>query len=108
MFHIILKRRQFIILTTTASVIIKDQEGTKTTSSITPTIVRDSRDNYIDPSRGSRNSATFTFAGLGGSNAFIKGLLDSAWYFPLGQTTFMFRGRFGYANGIFGKDTAAL
>ncbi|MFZ2196521.1 MAG: BamA/TamA family outer membrane protein, partial [Thermodesulfovibrionales bacterium] len=87
-----------------ASVIIKDQEGKKTTSSITPTIIRDSRDNYIDPTRGSRNSATFTFAGLGGSNAFIKGLLDSAWYFPLGQTTFMLRGRFGYANGIFGEE----
>lgn len=87
-----------------ASLIIKDQEGKNTTSSITPTINRDSRDNYIDPTRGSRNSATFTFAGLGGSNAFIKGLLDSAWYFPLGQTTFMLRGRFGYANGIFGKE----
>jgi outer membrane protein insertion porin family len=86
-----------------ASPIIKDQEGTKTTSSITPTIVRDSRDNYLDPSKGSRNSATFTFAGLGGNNAFIKGLLDSAWYFPLGETTFMFRGRLGYAKGIFGK-----
>ena len=86
-----------------ASVIVKDQEGTNTTSSITSTLVRDSRDNYLDPSRGSRNSVTATFAGLGGSNKFIKGVLDSAWYYPLGQTTFMVRGRFGYANGIFGK-----
>jgi len=86
-----------------ASKIILDQEGTKTTSSVTPSLVRDSRDNYLDPSRGSRNSATFTFAGLGGSNAFIKGVLDSAWYFPLGETAFMFRGRFGYAKGIFDK-----
>ncbi len=87
-----------------ASRVITDQEGTATTSSITPTVVRDSRDNYLDPSRGSRNSATFTFAGLGGSNAFIKGLLDSGWYFPLGETTVMLRGRFGYAHGIFGKE----
>lgn len=87
-----------------ASTIIQNQIGTKTTSSITPTLVRDSRDNYLDPSRGSRNSATVTFAGLGGSNAFIKGVLDSAWYFPLGETTFMFRGRFGYAKGIFNKE----
>ena len=87
-----------------ASPIIFDQEGTKTTSSVTHSIVRDSRDNYIDPTKGSRNAATFTFAGLGGSNAFIEGLLDSAWYFPLGETTaFMVRGRFGYANGILGK-----
>ena len=88
---------------TDASVVIQEQKGTNTTSSITPSLVRDSRDNYLDPSRGSRNSATFTFAGLGGSNKFIKGLLDSAWYFPLGETTIMLRGRFGYASGIFGK-----
>ncbi len=87
-----------------ASSLIRDQEGTSTTSSITPTLVRDSRNSYLDPSKGSRNSATFTFAGLGGSNAFIKGVLDSAWYFPLGETTFMFRGRFGYAKGIFKKE----
>jgi outer membrane protein insertion porin family len=67
-------------------------------------VVRDSRDNYLDPSRGSRNSATFTFAGLGGSNAFIKGLLDSGWFFPIGETTVMLRGRFGYGHGIYGKD----
>jgi outer membrane protein insertion porin family len=88
----------------TASTIIKDQEGTNTTSSITPSLVRDSRDNYLDPSRGSRNSATLTFAGLGGTNAFVKSVLDSAWYFPLGKTTLMLRGRFGYASGIFNKE----
>lgn len=86
------------------SSVITSQEGSATTSSITPTVVRDSRDNYLDPSRGSRNSATFTFAGLGGSNAFIKGVLDSGWYFPLGETTIMLRGRFGYGHGIFGKE----
>ncbi len=87
-----------------ASLIIRDQEGTKTTSSITPKFIRDSRDNYLDPSRGSRNVFSFTFAGIGGSNAFIKGTVDSGWYFPLGPTTFMVRGRFGYATGIFGEE----
>ena len=87
-----------------ASKVITDQEGTATTSSITPTVVRDNRDNYLDPSRGSRNSVSFNYAGLGGSNAFIKGLLDSGWYFPVGETTIMLRGRFGYARGIYGKE----
>jgi outer membrane protein insertion porin family len=87
-----------------ASTVIKDQEGTGTTSSITPTVVRDSRDNFLDTSKGSRSSATMTFAGLGGSNAFIKGVLDSAWFFPLGETTFMLRGRIGYITGLFGKE----
>ncbi len=87
-----------------ASPIVTDQAGTNTTSSITPSIVRDTRDNFLDPSRGSRSALSFTFAGLGGSNAFIKTEADSAWYFPLGPTTVMFRGRVGYATGIFNKE----
>lgn len=87
-----------------ASDFIKDQIGTRITSSITPSIVRDSRDNFIDPSRGSRNSLYVTFAGIGGTNAFIKGVADSAWFFPIGTTTVSLRGRFGYATGLFGKE----
>lgn len=87
-----------------ASVIVKDQKGTNTTSSITPFLVRDSRDNYLDPSRGSRNSIYLTYAGVGGTNKFVKGEVDSAWYFPLGKTTFMLRGRFGYGTGIWGRE----
>ena len=88
--------------------IIKDQVGTSTTSSITPSITRDSRDNYLDPSKGSRNSLYTTFAGLGGSNKFFKGEIDSAWYFPLGSTTALLRGRFGYAAGFGGKNSRSM
>jgi len=87
-----------------ASVIIVDQKGTKSTSSITPTITRDSRDNYLDPSRGSRNSLSLTYAGIGGDNYFIKTSADSAWYFPIGPTSVMLRGRLGYAKGLFDKE----
>lgn len=86
-----------------ASRIIKDQEGKKTTSSITPSLLRDSRDNYLDPSRGSRNSIYVTYAGLGGTNNFLKGEIDSAWYFPIGSTSVLLRGRYGYATGVGGK-----
>jgi outer membrane protein insertion porin family len=87
-----------------ASIVIREQEGTSTTSRITPFLVRDSRDNYLDPTRGSRNSIYFTYAGIGGSNKYVKSEIDSAWLFPLGKTTFMLRGRFGYATGIWGED----
>lgn len=97
------ERAEISDITVGASPIILDQEGTKTTSAITSTITRDSRDNYLDPSRGSRNSLSATFAGLGGDNSFIKGAVDSGWYFPLGPTAFMVRGRFGYAKGLFDK-----
>ena len=87
-----------------ASVVILDQQGTKSTSSITPTITRDTRDNYIDPSRGSRNSLSLTYAGIGGDNYFIKTSADSAWYFPIGLTSVMLRGRVGYSKGLFDKE----
>ena len=88
---------------TTDNPIILDQEGKRQTSSITPSLIRDSRDNYLDPTRGSRNSVYFTFAGLGGTNQFIRSEVDSAWYFPIGRTSIMLRGRVGYAEGIFSK-----
>lgn len=88
-----------------ASIYVKSQEGKRTTSSISPAIVRDTRDSYIDPMRGSRNSLQVTFAGLGGSNAFIKALIDSGWYFPIFDVTAIhLRGRVGYASGLFGKN----
>ncbi len=87
-----------------ASNIIKEQEGRKITSSITPSLTRDSRDSYIDTTRGSRNSVYLTYAGIGGNNNFVKSEIDSAWYFPVRSSTVMLRGRFGYATGIFGKD----
>jgi outer membrane protein insertion porin family len=86
-----------------ASIIVKDQEGKHTLSGITSSVVRDSRDNYIDPTRGSRNSLTLTITGLGGDYGYFKGLIDSGWYFPWGVTTFLLRGRFGYATEVFGK-----
>ena len=90
------------------SVVIKEQEGTKLTSSITPSLVRDTRDNYLDPSRGSRNSIYVKYAGIGGDNYFVKTGIDSAWYFPLrfplGNSTGMLRGRFGHVAGLFGNE----
>ncbi len=95
---------EILNVTEDASTIIKEQEGTWTTSSITPSLVRNTLDNYLDPSRGSRNSIYVTYAGIGGTNYFLKGEIDSAWYFPLKSTTFMLRGRFGYGVGLQGKE----
>jgi outer membrane protein insertion porin family len=88
-----------------ASSVIKDQEGEKLTSSVDLSVWRDSRDNYLDPTTGSKNGLYTTFAGIGGDNYFIKGLYDSLWYFPFKWgTVFSFRGRVGYATGFAGKS----
>ncbi len=88
-----------------ASSIIKDQEGEKLTSSVDVSVWRDSRDNYLDPTTGSKNGVYTTFAGIGGDNYFIKGLYDSLWYYPFRWgTVFSVRGRVGYATGLGGKS----
>ncbi|TAL26291.1 MAG: outer membrane protein assembly factor BamA, partial [Nitrospirae bacterium] len=86
-----------------ASSLIKSQEGSKTTSSITPGVSRDTRDNFLDPHTGSRNSVYVTYAGLGGDNNFVKANVESGWFFPIYETTFSLRGRYGYGSGVSGK-----
>jgi outer membrane protein insertion porin family len=83
-----------------ATELLEEQEGRSTTSSITPRIVWDSRDNRFDPTQGSLHSFEVQFAGLGGSNLFYKLLGSSTWHFPLpGKLTGFVRGRFGIGDG---------
>jgi len=68
-----------------AAQVIKDQEGQLVTSSLSSTLRRDSRDHHFLTTRGSDNSVTVDYAGgfLGGDAGFIKGEVNSSWYFPL-------------------------
>jgi outer membrane protein insertion porin family len=73
------------------------------TSSMTFSLTRDSRDFYLDPKRGSRNTMSLQYAGgpLGGDPEFFKTTGDSAWYFPaFWDTVIMLRGRVGYAGSL--------
>ncbi len=100
-----LEQAKIYNVSSSASSIVTDQEGTKVTSAISPAIARDTRDNFQDPTRGNRNSIGVSLAGLGGSNDYFKVVADSSWYYPLpGSTTFMVRGRIGYATGLFNKE----
>jgi outer membrane protein insertion porin family len=88
-----------------ASSLIREQEGERITSSISPAIWRDTRDSYLDPTTGSRYSFSSNIAGLGGDNYFYKLLFSSSWYIPSKwDTTISARGRIGYASGYNGKD----
>lgn len=76
------------------------------TNALTWSVARDSRDNYLDPKTGSRNSVSVEYAGglLGGDPNFDKTVCDSAWYFPaFWDTVFMVRGRFGYVETLIDK-----
>jgi len=77
-----------------------------TTSALTWSIGRDSRDYYLDPKTGSKNSVFVEYAGgiLAGDPNFVKSVADSAWYFPMfWDTVFMVRGRFGYVGSVIDK-----
>jgi len=57
--------------------------GTRNSSSFTTYLVRDTRDNIFDASRGSRSSISFQVSGgiLGGDNDFVKTFVSSSWFF---------------------------
>jgi len=77
--------------------------NTITTSALTASVTRDSRDFYLDPKTGSRNTMFVEYAGgpLGGDPHFVKSVADSAWYFPVfWDTVFMLRGRVGSVGSL--------
>ncbi len=81
-----------------ASLVIRDQEGQHTTSSLKFTLRRDSRDQNYGPTKGSENLVSFEWAGgpLGGSNGYYKAIATSAWYFNLWfKHVFMAHGKIG-------------
>lgn len=88
--------------------LICDQEklGRTSTSSVSMSLARDTRDFFFDPTQGSRHAISYEHAGtfLGGTNDYYKVILDSSRYFPLWwSTVFSIHGRLGYAQGLRGK-----
>ncbi|MFW5908467.1 MAG: outer membrane protein assembly factor BamA [Desulfosalsimonas sp.] len=59
------------------------QEGRYTESSVTTSIVYDSRDRAINPTEGSKHRLSFEYAGLGGDVGFTKTKAEAGRYFPL-------------------------
>jgi outer membrane protein insertion porin family len=89
-----------------ASEDLKKEAGTKLNSVLEFALVRDSRDNIFEPTRGSRNSMEFSFAGLGGDTEFYKFVAESAWFVPLPvfKLVWAVRGLFGMAEGYGGQE----
>jgi outer membrane protein insertion porin family len=91
----------------TASDFIKDQEGESTTSAISAILLQDTRNDFFLPSRGGRRSLFGQIAGgiLGGTNDFVKGLLQASWYFPLPLSlVYNLRGQAGAIEPYGGKE----
>ena len=94
-------------VSSTASYLIREMEGTSSTSSLTMGLTRNSTNRAWNADRGSINEISLEYAGgiLGGQNYFNKYFARSAWYFPfLWHTSFMVQGRWGYIKQRSGGD----
>lgn len=92
---------------TSTGTYITEQAGKNTLSSITASIVRDTRDSYLAPMSGSNNTVSTELAGgfFGGTRSFVKHLGNSSWFYPVfWDTSVMLHGAIGYAEGTEGKD----
>jgi outer membrane protein insertion porin family len=91
----------------TASDYIKAQVGTATTNSVQLTLVSDSRDNFFNPTTGSRTLLSGEYAGgaLGGDNDFTRFQAESSIYRPLlWKLVGMLHGQYGTVQGFNGKE----
>ncbi|HEY7138777.1 MAG TPA: outer membrane protein assembly factor BamA [Methylomirabilota bacterium] len=90
----------------TASQDLKQEEGTKLNSVVEFLVARDTRDNIFEPTKGSRNSVEFQFAGLGGDTQFYKVIGESSWFVPLPifNLVWAVRGLAGFVEGWGGEE----
>jgi outer membrane protein insertion porin family len=76
----------------------------RTTSRIAPSFIRDTRDNFMNPSTGSRHVVRLDLAGLGGTK-FHKASYEGSHYWPIiGKLVGMVHGEIAWADG-YGADS---
>ncbi len=82
-----------------ASESIKELEGKNITSSITTSLIYDSRNRRFNPTKGSRHIVSVEYAGFGGDVAFTKYLGETGWYIPVFKDIVAFlHGEIGYVQ----------
>lgn len=92
-----------------APTLVKEQEGDTVASSVTPRVIRNTINNPLDPTKGSRQQFSTEIAGLGGDQEFYLVQLQNTNYFKLFDTSmgpliFSPRGRLGWGETFNGDD----
>ncbi len=86
---------------------IQDESGNSTLSSLTTQIVRNSTDYFDDPSRGGMSKLSLEYAGLGGTENFVKSIAEHRHFFPLPWgTVFSIHGELGYVTSTDSDDVS--
>lgn len=87
-----------------ASTIVKQQEGTSVTSMVTHGLAYDRRDSKVKPTEGYVIRLTNDAAGLGGNTRYLRNRLEGTKYYELyEQWIFSLKGAAGYIVGL-GED----
>lgn len=86
-----------------AAALVKDNEGKSTSSSVTPQLIRNTIDNPLDPTSGSKQTISTELAGLGGDEEFYLIQASNTFFYPLittsyGPIVFSQRTRVGYGE----------
>jgi len=96
-------------ISATAPDVIRAEEGSSLTSSVTPRLTYDSRDHFFAPTEGTKSNFAVRMAGLGGDSRFIKSDLSGRWHYPLlkdpkwgGNWVLALGGQLGYGLGFSG------
>jgi outer membrane protein insertion porin family len=85
---------------------ITDQEGKHTLSSFTASLSRNTTDYRPDPTRGNISELSVEYAGLGGTEKFIKYIVDHRYFYPLPWgLVFSAHGQVGYIQEMAGQDS---
>ncbi len=96
------------VLNVAASVPVDDPSiyaHESTLSSITTEWIRNSTDYYQDPSRGGITKLSLEYAGLGGTQDFVKSIVEHRHFFPLfWGTVFSIHGELGYVVSTNDED----
>ncbi len=80
-----------------ADSLLLGQNGRRTVSKVTPSIVYNTVDNPIFPNTGRRYTASVDLAGLGGNTSYFKPTLEGVWYFQQSRKTSIgLRGQWQY------------
>lgn len=89
-----LSHKEIRDISSDASPLILAERGRYTTSSVSTTLTYDTRDNRFLPTEGVVLSGSVTYAGLGGSEKFVKGVVRGAYYYQVAP---------GYVLGVLGE-----
>lgn len=102
-----LERNEIKNVDDNASRYIREQEGTRVTSSVSQRLTYDDRDSTLFPTDGLYSWLETEAAGIGGDAKYVSAKLGATWYYPVSEGwVFSLMGEGGAIAGLGGQNVA--